>query len=552
MRKLFLTLVTALLCNVVSFAQFEGSGTEGDPYLISTKAQFEAIAQQQNGASGKYFKQIADINLGVYENRTSSIISTFRGTYDGDGYTITYQASFNGTTDDGNYALFGKVEGGTLENINVNADVTISGAQNNMQVALLCGKLTNRRSAFVNLYYGIIRNCNVNGNINSTVSASNGGGTDAGLLVGESQGQIKYCNGNGNVRGLGYVGGLIGQMSIQGSSFESSVIGSSFIGTVTADSPRDDWDDNRYGSFAGGICGYANTNTEITLCYVSASINLGNHNEGINNEESGIASTALNGSGSPTVTNNYAEGTINGVPIEDAPCGSITNSAGNTSHNYYPGGSTTNANGTGSNCTTTMSSQEIAEALNNAANAAGESENIHFSPVGDGNVIFGQVSKVCEAPTNLTITNNEGTYTATWTSADADNTIEEATWHWSLTGGNAHEAGGDISSVSSPVSVNLGTLLASPNPYTFTVYTDCSAFGTENSQSVSSTFTVACPTPTGLTASNITDNGFKISWTANVDCQLTVNGNNYEISAGNTMEKIITGLDPETTYNIIV
>ncbi|MEE1203485.1 MAG: hypothetical protein UHN59_04205, partial [Bacteroidales bacterium] len=554
MRKLFLTFVTALLCSIVSFAQFEGSGTEGDPYLISTKAQFEAIAQESNGASGKYFRQTADINLGVYENRASSIIPDFRGTYDGDGKTITYQASFNGTSNNGNYALFGNVAGGTLENINVNADVTISGTANDMQVALLCGKLTNRRSAFVNLYYGIIRNCNVNGNINSTVSASEGGGTDAGLLVGESQGQIKYCNGNGNVRGLGYVGGLIGQMSIQGSSFESSVIGSSFIGTVTADSPSTDYDnDPRYGSFAGGICGYANTNTKITLCYVSASINLGNHNADVNNQESGIASTALSGGyGKPTVTNNYAEGTINGVPIENAPCGSITNSTGNTSHNYYPGGSTTNANGTGSNCTTTMTSDEIAEALNNAANAAGESENIHFSPVGGSNVIFGQVSKVCEAPTNLTITNNEGTYTATWTSADADNTIEEATWHWSLTGGNAHEDGDDATSVSSPVSVNLGTLPASPNPYNFTVYTDCSAFGTENSQSVSSTFTVACPTPTGLTASNITDNGFKISWTANVDCQLTVNGNNYVISAGNSMEKQITGLDPQTTYNIIV
>ncbi|MEE1001709.1 MAG: fibronectin type III domain-containing protein, partial [Bacteroidales bacterium] len=550
MRKLFLTFVTALLCSIVSFAQFAGgNGTEGNPYLISTKAQFEAIAQQSNGASGKYFRQTADIDLGVYVNRASSIISTFRGTYDGDGHTITYQASFNGNTYDGNYALFGLVEGGTLENINVNADVTISGTQNNMQVALLCGKLTNRRTNG-SRYYGIIRNCNVNGNINSTVSAEGGGGTDAGLLVGESQGQIKYCNGNGNVRGLGYVGGLIGQMSKQSNNYESSVIGSSFIGTVTADSPSTDYDnDPRYGSFAGGICGYANTNTKITLCYVSASINLGNHNADVNNQESGIASTALSGGyGKPTVTNNYAEGTINGVPIENAPCGSITNSTGNTSHNYYPGGSTTNANGTGSDCTTTMSSQEIAEALNNAANAAGESENIHFSPVGDGNVIFGQVSKVCEAPTNLTITNNEGTYTATWTSADADNTIEEATWHWSLTGGNLN-----VASQGSITTTTISSQLdPSPNPYTFTVYTDCSAFDTENSQSVSSTFTVACPTPTGLTASNITDNGFDISWDADVDCQLTVNGNNYEISAGNTMEKQITGLDPQTTYNIIV
>ena len=571
MAKRHLLLFLALLMlSINAFSQTrpqEGSGTQQNPYKISTASEFLWITNDNDA----YYKQTADINLGVYENRSSSIIPTFRGTYDGDGKTITYQASFNGTSNDGNYALFGLVEGGTLENINVNADVTISGTANDMQVALLCGKLipkqketsSGRLPVTYSYTYGGITNCNVNGNINSTVSASEGGGTDAGLLVGESQGQIKYCNGNGNVRGLGYVGGLVGQMSRSSERYrerqqeqrgyywrdvyseymyyESSVIGSSFIGTVTADSPRDDWDDNRYGSFAGGICGYANNNTEITLCYVSASINLGNHNAGINNEESGIASTAINGSGSPTVTNNYAEGTINGEAI--GGCG-ITNSAGNTSYNYYPGGSTTNA-GAGDCQTTPMGSQQIADALNNAA--AGDT-NIHFSPVGSSNVIFGKVSKVCEAPTNLTITNNEGTYTATWQSANADNTIREATWHWSLTGGNLN-----VASQGSITTTTISSQLdPSPNPYTFTVYTDCSAFDTENSQSVSSTFTVACPTPTGLTASNITDNGFTISWTADVDCQLTINGNNYPISAGNPMTKQITGLDPETQYTAIV
>ncbi len=580
--------VAVMLSFNASFAQItpeqpnEGNGTAGNPYKIDTPAEFMWI----NSENAAHYELTADIDLGDFGDITSAIIPIFYGTFDGDGHTITYQASFIGTTENGNYALFGLVAGGTLENINVNADVTISGTKKDMQVALLCGKFTNQietssgsnpvRYSYTYSYDGVIRNCNVNGNINSTVSSSNGGGTDAGLLVGESQGRIEYCNGVGNVRGLGYVGGLIGQMSgcrereqerrwsweslsyqyedVYSDYMESElsvVIGSSFIGTVIADSPRADWGDPQYGSFAGGICGFARTNTEITFCYVSASINLGNHKEGINNEESGIASTALSGGyGSPTVTNNYAEGTINGVPMEDVACGGITNSAGNTSYNYYPGGSTTNE-GAGECITTPKSSEEIAEALNNAAENAGESENIHFSPVGDDNVIFGQISKVCEAPTNLTITNNEGTYTATWQSANADTTITEATWHWELTGGNADDNDGDdVSSDSSPVSVNLGTLSASPNPYTFTVYTDCS--DTEDSQSVSSTFTVACPTPTNLTASNITDNGFTISWTANVGCQLTVNGNNYEIAAGNPMTQQITGLDPETQYTVTV
>ena len=66
MRKLFLTFVTALLCSIVSFAQSQfggGNGTADYPYLISTKAHFEAIVSFA-GVSGTYFEQTADINLG--------------------------------------------------------------------------------------------------------------------------------------------------------------------------------------------------------------------------------------------------------------------------------------------------------------------------------------------------------------------------------------------------------------------------------------------------------------------------------------------------------
>ncbi|MEE1190333.1 MAG: hypothetical protein UHN41_06155, partial [Bacteroidales bacterium] len=158
-------------------------------------------------------------------------------------------------------------------------------------------------------------------------------------------------------------------------------------------------------------------------------------------------------------------------------------------------------------------------------------------------------TKVCETPTNLTITNNAGVFTASWTSANANNTITESHWHWSLTGGDAYDSIGDASSVS----VNLGTLPASSTPYTFMVYTDCSeTVNGLTSSAISQQFYVDCPAPTALTASNITDNGFTISWTANVDCQLTVNGINYEISAGNPMTKQITGLNPETPYTAIV
>ena len=218
MRKLFLTFVASLLCSIVSFAQFAGGdGTANNPYLISTKAQFEAIAQESNGASGKYFKQTADINLGVYENRASSIISTFRGTFDGNGHTITYQAQFSTSSD--NIGLFGTVSG-TIENLTLNASVTISsGGTNWVKVGLLCGTLT-----------GTLENCHAtNCNINSVITTNNGHGISVGLLVGKmSNGTLKYSSGVGNVTGNGRVGGLVGEA-------EGNVIyGCSFIGEVVA------------------------------------------------------------------------------------------------------------------------------------------------------------------------------------------------------------------------------------------------------------------------------------------------------------------------------
>ena len=506
MRKLFLTFVASLLCSIVSFAQFVGGdGTANNPYLISTKAQFEAIAQESNGASGKYFKQTADINLGVYENRASSIISTFRGTFDGDGHTITYQAQFSTSSD--NIGLFGTVSG-TIENLTLNASVTISsGGTNWVNVGLLCGTLT-----------GTLENCHAtNCNINSVITTNNGHGISVGLLVGKmSGGTLKYSSGVGNVTGNGRVGGLVGEA-------EGNVIyGCSFIGEVVAVAVGD----KDKPDAAGGICGEGGKNTTINLCYVNANITATDVACGI------VCKSNQN----PTVTNCYAAGTVNGMNASNSF--DITNANYNSNSNNW----CDNQIGT----TNTLTPEYIAGKLNDATT----DPNINFGVASD-EVIFGVVStdKVCETPINLTIANTEGAFTASWTSANANNTITESHWHWSLTGGNAYDNGGEASSVS----VNLGTLPASSTPYTFMVYTDCSeTVNGLTSSAISQQFYVDCPAPTGLTASNITDNGFTISWTANVDCQLTVNGINYEIVAGNPMTKQITGLEPETQYTAIV
>ena len=496
MRKLFLSLVAILLCSLTSFAQRQ----------IWTAQDFNSV-----GTSGNY-KLMADINLGVLEN--AAIKSSFSGTFDGNGHTITYQASYNS----GSFGLFQSVDG-TIKNLTVEASVTFGGSANHLNVGLLCGSLGST---------GLLQSCNVTGVINSTAVSSNGAGTDSGLLVGESSGTIKYCIGNGSVAGIGHVGGLIGRMN------GGSVLGSAFTGSLYAIAPGMANGGHSYGSVAGGICGAVEAGSSIKSCFVKADIVAENaNNSSIPCLPYGIASDHIK-KGDIDVLNNYCEGTLNGEPIDAHADVTNSNDTGNNS-NYYPGYGN-------------MSNQEIVNALNTAK---GDDPNINFGLADDEDVIFGVVStdKVCETPTNLTIANNAGAFTASWTSATADTTITESHWHWSLTGGDAYDSRGEASSVS----VNLGTLPASSTPYTFMVYTDCSeTVNGLTSSAISQQFYVDCPAPTALTASNITDNGFTISWTASVDCQLTVNGINYEISAGNPMTKQITGLNPETPYTAIV
>ena len=427
MTKRFCFAVLALLFGFVAFAQ---TSTE-----IWTEEDFRAII---NNVEGNYI-QMAPIDLGSIGDTSDAIIGTeFKGTYDGGGFTITYSASFNGTTNTGDYGLFSTVSG-TIKNLNVNADITLGGSATAMNIALLCGYLKES---------GNIMFCNVSGNVNSTVNADLGGGSDAGLICGESKGNISYCTGTGNVVGVGYAGGLVGQLSSP-----ALVKGCSFTGSVTA-LPCAWQGFSTWGSFAGGICGFANSGTTIDLCYVKADVVADRQSHGVastNTAEWWELLFGVSQSGTPTVTNNYCEGTINGEIVSSDD--DITNSAGIVSGNYCGGG--------------TVSAEDIVENLNNAA--AGDT-NIHFSVV-DGEVVFGKVEKVCETPINLLVEKNGNSAVVTWEIAGADVTINETTWHWALTEGSSDYTGAREGTTTER-SVECSGL--QPGVYTFTVYTDCS------------------------------------------------------------------------------
>lgn len=346
MKKQLLSFLALVLLSFSAFSQTQTEIWTAQDFINSV------------GTVGNYI-QMADIDLGDRGGISSAIKSSFSGTYDGNGHTITYQAQFNISGD--SYGLFGSVSG-TIKNLTVNASATLSGTANHTNVGLFCGKLEST---------GVLESCNVMGNLNSTASESNNGaGTDTGLLVGESVGTIKYCIGSGNVTGIGHVGGLVGRMN------GGLIRGSAFYGSVYALSPSKTPGNHSYGSVAGGICGAVQAGSTIELCFVDADI----VSEDINSNKVDVFTygIAYDNNSSVTIKNNYCEGTVNGQPIDAGS--DITNNNGN--YNYFPGGSTNPNN-------STMSSEEIANTLNDSVSAAGESGKIHFSPVGASNVIFG-------------------------------------------------------------------------------------------------------------------------------------------------------------------
>ena len=516
MRKLWLTFTAMLLCSIASFAQTEIWTASG--FLDSV------------GTSGSY-KLMADINLGDLGARTASIKSSFSGTFDGNGKTITYQASFSGSTT--NYSLFGSVEGArsgwgssatyttaVIKNLNVNANVTLSGNTNNMNVALLCGSLG---------AHGLIEKCNVSGTINSTVSPTGGGGSDAGLLIGESKGIVRYCIASGNVTGVGYAGGLIGQMT--GSA---SVLACAFIGSVTANYPdtRLSADYEQYGNFAGGICGHASSDANISFCTVNGSVNRSNTNDG---DAEGIICSAASGNasgGGADVANCYGSGTVDGNTI--GADNDLADNSGTIGLLYYKG---------------EMNPVLIVEALNNAIPAE-ERNNFYFDVInGEVVLIIGQRSTtptfVCESPIGLTVSIVNEIFTANWEVENQDPSYSEQEFIITISGGEFGD--NTVEELIEGTSITVEEALpASVNPYVFTVKSKCD---TEYSNALTYTFYVNenCTSINALQANNVTATSANITWQGNAD-EVKLNGEAVAFTNGQTLA--FTNLTPGLSYTI--
>jgi len=320
-----------------------GSGTEENPYLISTVDHFNKVHNYLD----KHFRLIANLDLSVYGTAPGwepigTSDTPFTGTFDGNGHIISNLFVDRIANSDiglfGSVGVSGKILNLGLVDIDVRGEYDVGGlvGENNGQItdSYAIGTVTgymgvgglvgNNNGAIdaswaegtvkerVKSYFfgglvgenandGTITNCHANVTVNSPKSV------DAGGLVGSNNGSITGSYAVGEVKGFSAVGGLVGG--------NSGYIEKSYsTGTVA-------------GKLAGGLVG-SNIGS-INQSYAGGNVSglemigglVGNNNGSISNSYaagnvSGISGSnyigGLVGYNFNSVTNSYSTGAVSG------------------------------------------------------------------------------------------------------------------------------------------------------------------------------------------------------------------------------------------------
>ena len=219
-----------------------GNGSTGNPYIITKAEELEWFRDQVNSGQYSICAKIAD-NVEVIDMSTvchaadksqnleekswvpigNRNIIKYRGTFDGNGKTITNLYINASQTSQNNMGLFGYTYQSTIKNLTFeNANVT--NTQSN--TGILVGKAG---------YGSTLQNIK----ISNTCQIK--GGNYTGGIAGELDGNAYNCVNYATVQGTQYIGGLFGDYSRTG----NSITACANYGNVTASSVM-----------AGGLVGY--------------------------------------------------------------------------------------------------------------------------------------------------------------------------------------------------------------------------------------------------------------------------------------------------------
>lgn len=298
--------------------QLNGAATEeDDAFLISAAGQLAELAEYTNEGNTTFnaaqYRQTADIDLSVYRSADSKKGWTpigceaypFKGTYDGDGNSITglyiNRGGSGGSDDQG---LFGYVDGACLSNIIVkDADVT---GRNNTGAVLGHGTGNSELKGCAMLGGSVVGTANVNITIPVDIDCVGG-------IAGYLNGSMKNCFSTGNVGGEDKIGGVAGEVSgsVTGCFTTGFVNGVSSIGGVTgsADSLANCYSTGSVSGTGGNVGGVAGeVSGDVTCCYsISGVTASGDHVGGIAGAVGGnmTSCVALGQNAAGTGTNVY-------------------------------------------------------------------------------------------------------------------------------------------------------------------------------------------------------------------------------------------------------
>ncbi|MBR0469861.1 MAG: hypothetical protein IJJ55_01445, partial [Clostridia bacterium] len=286
---LALSMAAGYLFSVPAFADSPsfsgGSGTEEDPYLISTAEDMWELSNDCNSGSkyekkyaSKYFKMTEDIDLGCSAAKQWIPIGNydgrvyFSGDFNGDGHTITGLYIDNSAQNQG---LFGSTSQSTVRNLNVEGTVKggsrVAGINAYSMSDITINNCSFKGSVYAKDSYaggiaayvsgGNLKNCTNE----ATVTA---GGECVGGIAGTGYCNISGCKNMGAVKGTRYVAGISGNSM---SSLANGTISDCYnAGTITGT-----------GSRIGGIVGQYYMNGSVTKCYNTGDVNGGSEVGGI-------------------------------------------------------------------------------------------------------------------------------------------------------------------------------------------------------------------------------------------------------------------------------
>ena len=297
---------------VSPFSSKKGTGTEQDPYIISSSEDMGVFSKVVNYSGSTYssffssasYKLANDVRLDTVDVTWPAVgsVSAFTGTLDGNGNMIYYIY--------GSQGLFKEINGATIKNLTIKG-LKISATSTSSKVGGLAGNIVNSTISNCSIYVDInsnaelvgglagcvemcsISNCSIYGEINNTSNNSNNQPMTGGIAGGSNYSNYNGCYSFINQTVVGAspnVGGIIGY-----STENDSLYACANYGVIDTNSTNY----NNIQQGVGGIIGYIYDSLTINHC-----INYGNISD-IDGFVGGLVGNCYNGSSSISNSLNY-------------------------------------------------------------------------------------------------------------------------------------------------------------------------------------------------------------------------------------------------------